>query len=67
MKKKLDKIIGHSGKVFLAQALIDLAESLNPTRASDQKKVGRMIKDLEGIRQYEYRAANKIVNEIIDK
>ena len=32
MKKELNEIMRHSGKVWLTQAIIDLAESLNPTR-----------------------------------
>lgn len=64
MKKELNEIMRHSGKVWLSQALIDLAESLNPTRISDASKVTRMIKNLEGIRHYEQREADKKAEKI---
>lgn len=64
MKKELNEIMRHSGKVWLTQAIIDLAESLNPTRISDQKKLGRMIKELKGIRCYEQKTADKKAEKI---
>jgi len=49
MKREANKMLKQAGMVYLSQAMIDLAESLNPTRSSDKKKVSKMIKDLEDI------------------
>jgi hypothetical protein len=64
MIKKIDEIMKHSGKTWLTQAIIDLAESLNPTRIFDQRKVKTMIQNLVKIRDYEQKIADKKANEI---
>ena len=64
MIKKIDEIMKHSGKVWLTQAIIDLMEGLNPTRISDQRKTATMIQNLEKIRHYEQKTADKKANEI---
>jgi len=59
MRKEWNEIMRHTGKAWLAQAIIDLAEGLNPTKVSDQKRVSRMLNELKAIRQYEQKTADK--------
>ena len=64
MIKKIDEIMKHVGKVWLAQAIIDLAENLNPTRSADQRRIAVMIQNFKKIRNYEQKIADKKANEI---
>ena len=64
MKREANKMLKQAGMVYLSQAMIDLAESLNPTRSSDKKKVSKMIKDLEDIRNHECKQSDNAADKL---
>ena len=64
MKKGSNEISRGYGQVYLAQAIIDILETLSLSKESDQNKVLRMIKELSEIRNYECRKADGLFNKL---